>query len=274
VGRSRARGQFRVGERYGCSDHAAYGYVHEDERGEVARAWLLDGLAAGQRAGYVSDGFDDPAVDRDATLCAARDDGAFVRATTSDLYDLSRPIDAAEQLATYDALVCQALAEGYTGLRVAVDVTPLVADPARRPAHLRWEQLADRYIAEHPVAPLCLFDDRRVQFDAVVHVHPLRDEKHASFGVYGGGGAMTTIEGEVDGQGAEAFAAALESIPASDTVVDLSPLVFADARAASLLHGELARRRHHGHPLAVAGVPASLRRLWDLCQFDPTLLAA
>jgi hypothetical protein len=70
------------------------------------------------------------------------------------VYDVSPPIDATTQLAVYSAAVGDAIADGFAGIRVAADITPLVADPARRDAHLIWEQLADRYMTEQPSRPV------------------------------------------------------------------------------------------------------------------------
>jgi hypothetical protein len=47
----------------------------------------------------------------------------------------------------------------------------------------------------------------------------------------------------------------------------ISGLVFVDGRTASVLHGELSKRRS-------AGASHIVRRIWELCEFDTSLLDA
>ena len=132
---------------YGASDHASFGYRTDDERVQVAAAWLADGLRAGQRTLYVAEAPAHELANELAghpVLAAAMRAGTLLVHTIADLYDLSAPIDAAAQVAGYDATVELALRDGFDGVRVAADITPLVLDPARRDAHLRWEHVADR----------------------------------------------------------------------------------------------------------------------------------
>jgi hypothetical protein len=258
---------------FGPSAHAAWGYSTGGERARAACEWLGDGLRQGYRAGYVADAPADELVaelvdlpDRDA----ARRDGALLVFSLSDLYDLSAPIDATAQLAVYAGAVEQALRDGFRGLRVAADITALVADPARRPAHLRWEQVADRYISQHPLAPLCLYDTGRLpDIDAVVGCHPLQGPHPTPFSLFAAqphGGALT---GEIDLAGHRALGDLLAGHPESDRVIDLSGLRFLDGRAAWLLHEHLADRRAGGHAIVLSNASEWLRRVWGLCGFDP-----
>ena len=262
--------------RYGLSDHACWAYDSDSERAAVATAWIADGLALGQRTMYLADGSVEVLTQELAGL-PGRDEaiagGALVVAATSSMYDLSRPIDATTQLAGYSAAVELAVRDGFAGIRVAVDITPLVADPGRRRAHLHWEHFADRYITEQPLAPLCLYDRRKVgELPAIEHVHPLNGPDPLPFSLYGVGARRSALVGEVDAAVADPFAAALAALPDHDDTIDVGALAFIDAHGAWVLQRALERRRATGRALVLHEPSLPLRRVWELCRFDPTPL--
>jgi anti-anti-sigma regulatory factor len=274
----RASGHLSVGAEVGLSDHAAWAYKNDQERAEAAVSWLAGGLRAGQRALYVAEGSPDELVAELTALpdaAAAIESGALVVVPSTALYDLSQPIDAAAQLALYAGAVDESLAAGYRGLRVAADITPLVFDPARRDTHVQWEQFADRYIADHPLAPLCMYDTRRIDsLDAIVCVHPLQGPGKPLFALYGVGSTQAVLEGEVDACVADVFAEVLRTMPATDETLDIRGLSFIDGRSAWTLYDEVTRRRAAGHPITVSGASSIFRRVWQVCGFDPSVLAA
>ena len=243
----------------------------------VVVRWLGDGLRIGQRAMYVGEGPTERLIGELADLpeaLTALESGALVLQSTEEIYDLSAPIDAAAQLATADALVTHAVAEGYHGLRVAADITPLVVDEARRDAHLRWEQIADRYMTTHPLAPVCMYDTRRVSgIEAIACAHPLRGPAEPLFGLYAGGPWRAVLQGEIDACSSEVFADVLRELPSTDCVIDLTRLSFIDARSAWLLQDELVRRRSVGQQIRLAEAPEMLQQIWRICDFDRSLLA-
>jgi anti-anti-sigma factor len=275
---SRRAGVLQADDHVGVSDHACWGYASDAERGDLACAWLADGLRRGQRGLYVADATASTLVDELAGIPDAAawiSSGGLVVLPSTDAYDLRAPIDADAQLAMYAGAVDQAIADGYDGVRVAADITPLVADVRRRPAHLRWEQIADRYIAEHPLAPLCLSDTRTITgIDAIVCVHPLQGPVAAPFSVHGVGAEQAALRGELDAFSSDLVAEVLDSLPGTDHRLDVSALEFVDARAAWVLQHELRRRRETGRPVVLAGVAPRLRRVWEACRFDATLLDA
>lgn len=244
----------------------------------AAATWLDAGGRLGVRGIYVAPG---TVVSLREELCEGGLEPAWLDAGLVDVvptdaaYDLSVPIDGVAQLAFYSAVLDATIAAGFRGLRVAADITPLVAEPSRRRPHLAWEQLADRYISEHALSPICLYDARAVGgIDAIVSSHPLRGPGATPFALFGCGPEHASLEGEVDALGAPVFAELLESMPRGDRQLDLGGLRFIDGRGADLLHGELGRRRALGQPIAVRSAPRLLRALWSLCEFDPSLLCA
>ncbi|HET7530979.1 MAG TPA: MEDS domain-containing protein [Mycobacteriales bacterium] len=270
----------RLGDRPrpGLSDHACCSYATDEDRGRLAAAWVAEASPLHQRALYVADATPVELVAELASLpdaTAALEAGALVVASSSTLYDLSAPIDPPTQLAAYAAAVEQALADGYSGLRVAADITPLVHDPARRTSHLAWEQYADRYIAEHALAPLCLYDVRRVRaLPAIVCAHAWQGPEPMPFAYYAGGGSRGVLEGEVDGCHDGLLAEVLRGMPAGDDAIDVSGLRFTDGRAASTLHRELRRRRVTGQQVRIVGASRMFRRVWELCGFETSYLRA
>jgi DcmR-like sensory protein/STAS domain-containing protein len=264
--------------RFGLNDHACWGYESQRERADLAAAWVAGGLALGQRALYVADA---PVPELIADLAqvperdAAIEGRALLVIESSRVYDLSAPIEAAHQLAGYADLVEEAIRDGYAGLRVAADITALVADPARRAAHVHWEQYADRYMVEQPLAPLCLFDRRRIgdEFAENEHVHPLAGPRKRPFALYASGPRESTFEGEVDSLTAEPLAAALAALPDGDDTIVLSAMRFADSHGASVLHHAVQRRRTDGHPVVLRDAPPLLVRLWSVLGYDPTMLS-
>jgi anti-anti-sigma regulatory factor len=200
--------------------------------------------------------------------------GALVVAEAHNIYDFSTPADAATQLRVYSAAVEQAIADGFAGIRVAADITPLVDDPGCRRAHLHWEQVADRYMTEQPLAPLCLCDRRCVDdVPAVAHLHPLSGPEVPPFSLYAAAPNRSALVGEVDALTADPFAEVLLTLPDRDDAIEISGLRFLDAHGAWVLQDALERRRATGRPLSVLGAPPPVRRIWAVCGFDPILLA-
>jgi hypothetical protein len=257
---------------FGPYTHACWAYATDAERARAACEWLTDGLRKGYRAAYVADA---PVDDLIAELAGLpnRDDalrgGALVVFSMYDLYDLSAPIDAQAQLAVYAGAVDQALADCFRGVRVAVDISALIEDPARRSAHTHWEQFADRYISQHPLAPLCLYDTRRVaDIEAIVGAHPMQGPVPGPFSLYAAQPHGAALTGEIDLAGHGALSDLLAGQPDSDRVIDTSGLTFLDGRAAWLLHAHLVDRHVAGNPLVLSNPSEMLRRVWAVSGFD------
>lgn len=272
---ARTVGIHEAGSGVGDHDHASWGYSTDAERARVVTAWLQDGLLAGRRSLYVGRGSVTSLIEEVAgvpDLASRLERGDLVVASTDDVYDLRTPIDADQQLRVYAAAVDAALDAGYRGLQVAADITLLVDDPERRTAHLRWEQVADRFITANPLSPLCLFDTRQIREpDAIAAAHPLQGPGAPAFWMFATGARSAGIRGEVDAFSVDALRQVLRTMPGTDSL-DLSELTFIDGRAADTLHIDLQRRRARGERLEIRGATAFVRRVWDLCGFDPSLL--
>ena len=131
-------------------DHVCLAYDDPATLQAYAQAFLTAGVAAGQRVWYVGPDGPPPGTGaRHVRLDSAYSEGAAV--------------DPQEQAAVFLRAFGEALDEGFTGLRVVADVTPLVRTAEQRDAFCRYEHLIDRYMAVHRLSGMCAF--RRDVFD-------------------------------------------------------------------------------------------------------------
>lgn len=265
----RARGAVVSARGCAADDHVCWTYASDAAFRDVACAWLDDGRALGMRLVLTADA----PVERlitDLAGLSGRDallgSGQLMVAPLRTLYDLDAPIDCAAQVALYQGVVAGARADGYAGVRVVSDGTPLAQDPARRASLARWELVADRWIAGGvPLSCLCTLDTRKLPVgavDDVLRVHPCHHHAGGEppFRLHGSHEAVG-VSGEVDRFGARAFADALALAPLEGGEVDLSGLTFADHHALLEL-GRAVQRA--GVPVRLRGASSPVRRLWTL----------
>lgn len=136
--------------------------------GAVAR-FLAEGVPRGERLIFVAD---DPAAARWPK--ALLDGGRLVVASVAETYGTQRVVDPKAQQRTFAEWLAGALDDGFSGIRVAGDNTSLIATPERLHAWVRWEGIADQFVAENPVTALCAFDRTRVEtasISSVIDMH-------------------------------------------------------------------------------------------------------
>lgn len=270
----RAHGCIRSGSRLGADGHACWAFDQREEFLDAAIDFLADGLHLRQRIAYV--GSEPVAVQREQ-LGSLGDVDAMVGAGTlqlfelGDLYRVGEPIDIETQLAIYDSATDAALADGYTGLRVAAQVTDLVTAPDTWDAHVRWESTADRVFSGRPLSALCGYRrdavPERVLADLAA-VHPAANEPTESvpFHLFGESGNLV-VSGEVDLFSTEAFDRALGFACSTKEplTLDLGELEFID-------HHGLETLATHTHHLAATGgctirnTPPGVNRLCALLE--------
>jgi hypothetical protein len=203
-----------------------------------ARAFLSDGLTAGERIWYV-------AAVRPRVMIEQLH---FVDVTAA--YQGGQVIDPQAQVAAYSAATRDALADGYTGLRVVADATPLVGSPEQLAAFGRYEHLADRWMCTHAFSAMCAFDRSELGKETVEQLACLHPETttgvpfrlHADRG-HGGAAALS---GELDLSTCGLLCAALDlaDLPEVDgeVVVQAAGLDFIDHRSLRQLHDYGCRR--------------------------------
>jgi hypothetical protein len=232
----------------GLHGHVCWTYSEDSELIRAAAEYLADGARLGQRLVYVAP--------QERLHLAGEHRGVEVL-PLSAFYEPGRPSDPDRLLAIYEAAVDEALADGFSGLRVVADVTDLAADPD---CQCRWESVGDNLMAERPLSALCCYDRRRLAPD-VLHdlcsVHPVVNEP-VPFRIYASGTGLR-LDGEIDFFSTDALRRLLPLTAHGQSTLDLSGARFIDHHGARVL-------RESG--VALAGMPDSMRRACELMGLD------
>jgi anti-anti-sigma regulatory factor len=272
----REHGCIQSGSGLGADGHACWIFDQQREFVEAALEYLTDGLRAEQRIAYVGS---EPVEEQRELLAPLGDVGGMIDKGTlqlfelTDLYEVGQPVDADAQVATYLAAAGAAVADGYTGLRVAAQVTDLVAEPRTREAHVRWESIADRYCTTGRLSAFCGYRrgalPERLLGDLAA-VHPASNEGHPTvpFHLFSDSGNVA-LAGEVDFFSVPDFDRLLElTCEGGEGVsLDLDELDFID-------HHGLETLVAHTHRLAATGgcsvrnKPPVVDRLCDLLELQ------
>ena len=216
------------GTRFEClrmrpHDHIGWIFAGPDGFAALARPFLAEGAARSEKLVYITEDPDPAAV---ATLAGVAGAEALQVASIAEVYGSSGIIDSARQRATFGAVLAEARAAGFNGIRVAADNTPLVTDEARLKAWIEWEITADRFMSENPVTGLCAFNRDKVDVDRLRHLatlHPLSPAASPvpQFRMFADAGDLC-VEGEIDSLAVSQLRLALNILPPQTRVlVDL-----------------------------------------------------
>ena len=207
------------GTRFEClrlrpHDHVGWVFSGQAEFDALAGPFLAEGADRGERLIYVAA---DPGPAAEARLRGALGPNAVQVASIAEVYGASGIVDAAAQRATFAAALADAVAEGYSGIRVAADNTPMVTDDQRMAAWVRWEIIADRFMSENPVTGLCAFDGNKVDVNRLRHLatlHPLfpADRPVPQFRLFADDGNLC-VEGRIDSFAVTELPAYLDILP-------------------------------------------------------------
>lgn len=260
----------------GLGGHVCWGFDDEDRFAEAALEFLADGQRMGQRLAHVS--AEPVEVQRDTLASvggfdALIDIGALQLFALSDFFDMDRPVDADRQIALFSRATDQALSDGYTGLRVAANATELVVNEDKHEAHLRWEAIADRYMASNPLSAMCAYDCRALPTELLGDLAALHPACHSPgplphFRLYSDSDGVV-LDGEVDVFCAEDFDRLLDiALQEEPTALDLGRLEFIDHRGLDVLVSHLRRRAEAGSDVEVRHVPIVVRRLCDVLELE------
>lgn len=212
--------------------HDHIGWVFDGLAGfdSLAAVFLADGAARGERLMYISA---DPDPSVESRLGAAVASHGVQVASIADVYGSTKIIDPASVLASFSAVFVDALAGGYSGLRVAADNTPLVVDDAGLAAWYQWEIMADRFMSENPASALCAFDREKVNVDRLRYLatlHPLSSASspEPQYRLFAEDGWLR-VEGEIDSFAVSQIPLALEVLPPrTGVLIDLAKSRLAD----------------------------------------------
>jgi anti-anti-sigma factor len=258
--------------------------VHDDAAGldQALRAFLAGGLDRGERLLCVGDrviegvrGAAAP-LDRVDELVEA---GTLQLLTVAEVCAATGAFDTDLQFAFYDAATRRALGDGYTGLRVVAEVSPLAADPELRRELVRWEQRADEYIAHGPgMTAMCAYraDLPPEALADATSVHPLGHTPDGvpQFRIFFDDHRVV-LSGSVDTFDADRLARVLAVSPTPpEVVLDLGLVEFVDVAGFRVLARWAGGLRARSVPVRIEGASPIVRRIWRLLAFDDVASAS
>jgi anti-anti-sigma regulatory factor len=262
----------------GTSDHICWVYDGDDAAFDRAvRRFLAGGLERNERLLVVGErAIDSIGADGDglADVGALMAGGSLRTLTLAEAYEAAGPFVPGLQRYFYEAATHEAIADGFTGLRVVAEVSALAADPATRGELVEWEHLADDYIAAGcGFTAMCAYSGALAgeALADVATVHPLvhAPARIPPFQVFFDEDHVT-LSGSVDTFGADRLARVLASSPvgAQGAVLDLALVDFVDV-AGSRVIARWAQALHtRSLPLEVRGASPLLRRMWQVLALD------
>jgi hypothetical protein len=226
----------------GCrvSSHFCWSYDDVQPFDEYAREFLLAGLAKGERVWFVAGPRAGTTADWLRDVAATSSLPGAVRVTSAEAaYVGGDAVDPAGQVALYAAATEDALAGGFTGLRVVADVTSMIRTDLQREAFARYEYVIGRYMRTAPMRAVCAYDRLELGDRAVAELACLHEGSQApgvTFQLHPGATtASTVLDGELDMSVEELFTGALRHTdlePADGEVtVDAGGLRFIDHRS-------------------------------------------
>jgi hypothetical protein len=271
----RAVGVLESGQGYGLHDHVCCGFDDAAQMQALAQTFLADGLALGQRVGYIGGTglgsmghhLTEATQDLDPTASFVTD--------VAEMYRGGAVIDPDGQVAAYVAATEAAVRAGFTGLRVAADVTDLVRTDEQFEAFARYEHRVDRRMVDLPFTAMCAYS-RPVLGDELVCdascLHPVSNVD-PPFSMHGSADATFCLWGEVDASVLERFRRSLGRVvlgaELGPVVVDATGLRFIDHRGVLALQ-EIALR--HGRGLVVRSAGSGVARLTELLGIGDILV--
>ncbi|MEU4769665.1 MEDS domain-containing protein [Actinosynnema sp. NPDC023794] len=257
----------------GVHDHVCWRYDDVREFRARAREFLADGLEQGYRVCYVAPG-DAEALVEDLRgidgLGRALREGAAQVVSVDATYAIDAVVEPEAQVRAYAAATEAAVTDGFAGLRVVAEATPLVRTPRQLAAFTRYEHLMDHYMADHPFSAMCAYSVAEVgdsAFAQLACLHPNTNAQWPGFRLHAAGDHVTALGGEVDTATGDLFAQALDRVDLrlrdGELVLDATGLTFLD-------HGGLLRLANHaahrGAPLAIRASWPGLGRLVELLE--------
>jgi hypothetical protein len=230
-------------------DHVCRGYRQRSEFVTHAQEFLAEGLAAGERGLYVAPG-GEAALTRqlrgDRRCAEGLDSGTIQVTSVDETYNTGGVVDPAGQVELYAAATAEALAAGFTGLRVAAEATSLVRTAAQLDAFARYEHLIDHFMATHPMSAMCGYDLGELGGEAVAQLacmHPRAHDGGSPFHLHGHvrDASAAALDGDLDLESRRLWPLALERAGLRSTagtiVLDAAGLGFVDHRSLTVLSG-------------------------------------
>ena len=272
----RAHGLVTTVPEAAAADHLCWVYDDDADFAAAARQFLAGGLARGERLLCVGEQVIDSVrggaapVDGVESLVA---DGRLELLTVGQAYAATGVFAPERQLAFYEAATRRALADGYRGLRVVAEISSLAEEPAARADLVRWEHLADDFMAQGSgMSAMCAYrgDLSGNALADVASAHPL---VHAgpglpAFRLFFDEGRLA-LAGSVDTFDADRLAGFLAGSPVEGPVatLDLTFLDFLDGAGCRVLARWARELRTRSIALELHRAPRMVRRMWSILGY-------
>src|SRR4051812_34881970 len=131
---------------WSIGEHVCWPFRGHDAMTAVARPYVAEGLARGERVAYVADR-GRSALRQDLDGLPGLDEhverGRLQLVPVATVPAADPGVDSAAELVVVAEMTAQALDAGYAGLRMFADGTDRAWDPVRRERQVRYEHLID-----------------------------------------------------------------------------------------------------------------------------------
>jgi hypothetical protein len=249
-------------------DHVAWYGDDTSELYQLASAALGAGARRREKLMFVAEDPDPARLGDIDELDRLLDSGQLELADIGAVYGNGGAFSATRQLATFEGVLADALMDGYTGIRVVADNTPLVRGDERGFRRwLSWEQMTDRFQSTFNVTGICYFDRSSLSEERqadLATVHPVRSQNSVeppfSFFVDGDAVSVTgTLDSWSAGQLERILSTTLDDQP---LIVDLSRAEFVDHHALLALNAAAGVKR----PVRIRRARPIMRELLALLE--------
>ncbi|HEY6933076.1 MAG TPA: MEDS domain-containing protein [Marmoricola sp.] len=189
---------------YALHDHVIWAHEGQAEWREALQCFLQEGVTQHQRLLYVAPQPAAELLDDISGLSEADDllaSGQLeVRSVPAHQAELTED-EVAEVLTELRGRVVAAVADGYTGLRLASAITRTIATPEDAAAHLRFECCVERAAATGELVVLCGLDRLETDLETIQSefaVHPMRGPGPEAPWLHAIGADTWLLRGQVD----------------------------------------------------------------------------
>jgi anti-anti-sigma regulatory factor len=254
----RANGSVRELGGLGRTSHLCWPYDDPAHLHLAAEAYIAEGFALGERVACIGEQF----AQRDVV-------------SLDDAYGRTPRTTAEQKLQFWDEVTRQALSDGCTGLRVIAEVTRLAMDPDQLDEQLRWEHLADDYIANGPgLSAICAYrsdvlDDTVIRALACRHPQVREPVQEESFRLFFDGEVLV-LAGILDSFNAAQLERLLAGthVQSDRLVLDASQLEFVDGRGTTVFAELAMALSERNGMLRITGASTTLRKVWRVLGYS------
>ena len=148
-------------------DHICSVYERDDELAELVAAFLVDGLARGERTWYVPSGDETDAIRsalkrRGVDIDKESERTALQLFERSDTYAVHGGFDPEQTMRVFNEAIELALNDGFKGFRAAAEMSWALDLEDGGAALIAYESLLRTLFSTSPATGLCLYDKRRM----------------------------------------------------------------------------------------------------------------